>query len=37
MIELLDSGMSIRKVALEIGCNPSTVQRAKKLMIMGGV
>ncbi|GGP71824.1 recombinase family protein [Shewanella saliphila] len=27
--KLLDSGMSVRKVALEIGCNPSTVQRVK--------
>ncbi|MBY5948776.1 recombinase family protein [Photobacterium rosenbergii] len=35
IIELLESGMSIRKVAFEIGCNPSTVQRAKKLMSMG--
>lgn len=32
ILELLASGMSIRKVAAEIGCNPSTVQRAKKLM-----
>jgi DNA invertase Pin-like site-specific DNA recombinase len=28
--KLLDSGMSVRKVALEVGCNPSTVQRVKK-------
>jgi DNA invertase Pin-like site-specific DNA recombinase len=30
--KLLDSGMSVRKVALEVGCNPSTVQRVKKTL-----
>jgi DNA invertase Pin-like site-specific DNA recombinase len=28
--KLLGNGMSIRKVALEVGCNPSTVQRVRK-------
>lgn len=32
IIELLEQGLSVRKVAEEVGCNPSTVQRAKKLM-----
>ena len=30
IIELLDSGISVRKVAEELGVNPSTVQRAKR-------
>lgn len=30
ILALLDSGMSVRKIALEVGCNPSTVQRVKK-------
>lgn len=33
IIELLDSGLSVRKVAEEVGVNPSTVQRAKKLIV----
>ena len=36
IIELLDSGLSIRKTAEKVGCNPSTVQRAKKLLAGGG-
>ena len=31
IIELLEQGLSVRKVAEAIGCNPSTVQRAKKV------
>ncbi|WP_428479697.1 recombinase family protein [Photobacterium japonica] len=37
IIELLESGMSIRKVAAELECNPSTVQRAKKLISVDNV
>ena len=33
IIELLEGGMSVRKVAEEVGVNPSTVQRAKKIFI----
>lgn len=36
IIELLDSGLSIRKTAEKVGCNPSTVQRVKKLLAGGG-
>jgi DNA invertase Pin-like site-specific DNA recombinase len=31
IIELLDQGLSVREVAMKVGCNPSTVQRAKKI------
>lgn len=37
IIELLNSGMSIRKIAAELECNPSTVQRTKKLMSVENV
>ena len=30
IIELLEQGLSVREVAMRVGCNPSTVQRAKK-------
>ena len=29
IIELLEQGLSVREVAMKVGCNPSTVQRAK--------
>ncbi len=32
IIELRESGMSIRKIAIELNCNPSTVQRTIKLL-----
>lgn len=31
IIELLEQGLSIRKIAARVGCNPSTVQRVKKI------
>ncbi len=31
IIELLEQGLSVREVAMKVGCNPSTVQRAKKV------
>ena len=30
IIELLEQSLSVREVAMKVGCNPSTVQRAKK-------
>ena len=29
--ELLEQGLSVREVAMKVGCNPNTVQRAKKI------
>ncbi len=31
IIELLEQGLSVREVAMKVGCNPSTVQRTKKI------
>ena len=31
IIELLEQGLSVREVAMKVECNPSTVQRAKKV------